>query len=151
MKKIYDHRKFYKMNGEAKNWICIRCSAENQFNFCTNCGAAKPIKVYVGRRSLSMGDDANSPNMFSFYLSNKPEEVIDGMYGHGLPTYTSWEAHLGRRDYSSSEEDGVLVGGTISEEIIFKIFESEDPHKPKYEFTEGWYEKIKEHPYIYCR
>ncbi|MCF0112061.1 MAG: hypothetical protein HUJ58_09190 [Erysipelotrichaceae bacterium] len=110
----------------------------------------RPVKVYVGRRSMSMGDDITCPNMFCFYLSDDPAEVIDRMYGHGLPIYTSWKGYPGRRSSSSCDEDGIQVAGKISDDILFEILESKDPHNPTYTFSENWYRKIKAHPYIYC-
>ena len=131
-------------------WICQYCDVENQGNYCKNCGSSKPVKVYVGRSSLNMGDDANCPNMFCFYLSNDPADVVDAMYGHGLPIYTSGKGYPGKRATSCCDEDGIQVWSKSSDEILFEIKESEDPHHPVFDFTEGWYERIKMHPYIYC-
>ena len=97
-----------------------------------------------------MGDDANHPNMFCFYLSDDPALVVDAMYGHGLPSYTSWKGYPGRRAPSSCDEDGIQVPGRSSEELLFEINESADPHHPAFAFAEGWHEKLKDHPYVYC-
>ena len=109
-----------------------------------------PIKVYVGRKSMSMGDDVNAPNMFTFRLTDDPDDVVDRMFSRGLPSYTSWTGYLGKPGHSSSDEDGVQVTKRSSDEVLFEIHEGKNGGKPTYEFTKGWYQKIVAHPYIYC-
>ena len=138
------------MDVPIKKWICNCCGKENRHNFCENCGEARPVKVYVGRHSLNIGDDANCPNMFNFYLPNDPADVVDAMYGQGLPIHTSWTGYLGKTAPSSCDEDGIQVWCKNSDEILFVINESQNPHHPSFTFTEGWYERIKAHPYIFC-
>ena len=106
-------------------------------------------KIYIGRRSLCMGDDCKAPNMFSVTLSENSEDVLSGIC-KGLPSGSSWVCYLGKPDKSRSEEDGIVVCYSISEEVLIKINNNNRSGKPEIEVAENWFERMKAHPYIYC-
>ena len=75
-------------------WMCANCGNENQSNYCTNCGTAKPMQVNAGG-SLCPGFNYIYPNMFNFLLPNKQEEAPDRLCGSGLPSYVWWFGFFG--------------------------------------------------------
>ncbi len=131
-------------------WEFPKCSKENNDDYQTRCESPKPVKVYVGRRSLYMGDDCNAPNMFSFFLNDNIDEVKYGIC-KGLPC-SLWTVYAG--SYSENDkygEDGVIVCYKANEFPLFRVEYGSYGNNPIFQVLNNeWYSIIKKHPYLYC-
>lgn len=108
------------------------------------------IKVYVGRRSMSAGDDMNVPNMKTFYLPDTLEAFAAKL--HKLLPFDTWTCYLGYYYESvSGEEDGILVAGKKNSSILILAAEGSDSGVCNIvKHAANWQDLIKEHPYLYC-
>lgn len=113
------------------------------------------VKVYVGRRSMSAGDDMNAPNMASFYLPDSLDEFAVEL--NRILPFDRWTCYLGAavmRD-AQDEEDGILVAGKDSAKLLISavngivIGAAHLPYKI-IEYTDDWHDLVAAHPYLFC-
>lgn len=113
------------------------------------------VKVYVGRRSMSAGDDMNAPNMASFYLPDSLDEFAAEL--NRIVPFDRWTCYLGTAvmRHAQDEEDGILVPGKDSARLLISAVKGGVigaaclPYKI-IEYADDWHDLIEAHPYLFC-
>lgn len=112
------------------------------------------IKVYVGRRSMSAGDDMNVPNMKYFYLPDSIEELVAKL--NKILPFEKWICYLGYPiNNITGEEDGISVVNKKDDRILISTGDSSNinDYNEKHinmEYAENWHDLIKGNPYLFC-